>query len=107
MKIVWTDNYLTIQREQDDPKFGTESHLLYFLKSKLTEQGYDLIKKRMWKDDHLVDYRQQYLRTRSPKSSGPHVYIWNGHWAIEGAEREWNAGNEVTLCVERDVFNAA
>lgn len=106
-KFTWTENYLTVQREEGDPKFygvaTGESRLLHYLKTQLNAQGYDLIKKRMWKDGHLMDDTQQYLRTRSPKSKGPHVFIWNGQWAIRGAEVDWNEGS-VTFELATDVF---
>jgi hypothetical protein len=52
----------------------------------------------MWRDGHLVDDMQQYIRTRAGFS--PAFAVWNGRWAIEGAEVDYNAG-AVTLELER------
>jgi hypothetical protein len=111
-EIIFSENYMKIRREEGDPKFyGTqnakgESNFFYWLKSILNkEYGYDLIKKRMWKDGHMVDDMQQYLRTRSPKSNGAKVAIYNPNWAIYGAEEEWNKG-EVTLAIMQNYFEA-
>ena len=110
-QIIFAETYITVKREDGDPKsYGVanaagESNFLHWLKSILNEQyGYDLIKKRMSHDGHLVDDMQQYLRTRSPKSAGPMVAIYNHRWAIEGLEQPWNELGEVTLAVERDIF---
>ena len=48
----------------------------------------------MWRDGHLVDDMQQYLRTK--RGASPSFAIYNGRWAIEGAEVSYNAG-AVTL----------
>ena len=111
-EIIFSENYMKIRREEGDPKFygvkdgKGESGFLYWLKSILNkEYGYDLIKKRMWRDGHMVDDMQQYLRTRSAKSEGAKVAICNNNWAIEGAEKRFNEG-EVTLSVMQDIFEA-
>ena len=110
-QIFFAETYLTVEREPDDPKFygvqnaAGESNFLYWLKNILNaDYGYDLIKKRMYQDGHLVDDMQQYLRTRKPTSKGPQVAIYNPRWAIEGLEQPWNELGEVTLAIERDIF---
>ena len=75
-----------------------ESRLLYYLKNWLNANGWDLIKKRMWRDGHLMDDMQQYLRSRK----GGAVMIYNNRWAIEGIERPWNDGELVRLELVRD-----
>jgi hypothetical protein len=101
-KLTFTATTLTVEREPGDPKFygvaeaKGESNFLYWLKGILNKSfGFDLIKKRMWKDGHMVDDMQQYLRTRSQKSKGPRVMIWNTHWAINGIEEDWNQGKAI------------
>ena len=95
---------LVIEREEDDPKFyGGESRLFYRIKNNLNSMGFDLIKKRMWKDGHMVDDLQQYLRTRSCHSKSPHIYIYNNNWALFGAEEEWNKGS-VRLALGFDIW---
>ena len=96
-QIIFAETYITVKREDGDPKFygvqdaAGESRFLYWLKGILNDQyGFDLIKKRMAQDGHLVDEMQKYLRTRSPRSAGPMVAIYNPRWAIEGAEKAWD-----------------
>ena len=108
--IIVNNSYMEVVRQEYDSKFygiknaAGESRFLHWLKGILNKQyGYDLIKKHMCQDGHLVDDMQQYLRTRSPKSQGPHVAIYNDHWAICGAEEDFNSGR-VCLAIERDIF---
>jgi len=114
MKLDLQEATLTVTREPGDPGYrpmsegawgAPESRLLYHIKKRLNGQGMDLIKKRMWKDGHMVDTEQQYLRTRSKRSPRPHVYIWNGSWSVYDAARRLMEDGEVVLNVERDVFN--
>ena len=88
----------TVKRESSDPKYygarGAvgESKLFYHIKQKLNQQGYDLIKKRMCKDGHLMDELQQYIRSRKINPDSKPFCIYNTSWAIEGAEKPFNDG---------------
>jgi len=111
MNVELINNCCVVTREKDDPKFsGTvnaagESRLLYHIKIELNAQGYDLIKKRMCKDGHLVDDMQQYLRTRKPSGDpDKDIYIYNNQWAINGAEEAFNKQGKVELCLVKNVF---
>jgi hypothetical protein len=127
MRVEIKDNSVTCFRQDGDPKFygvmnaAGESKFLHFLKKHLnkmldnrefdihstTQPVYKLhcnqplfIKKRMWKDGHLVDDMQQYLRSAKPfldyESQITGVYaIYNRHWAIDGIEKDWNSGKAV------------
>ena len=58
------------------------------------------VKKRMYKDGHMVDELQQYLRTMKPfiDSETKKKYmlgVYNRHWAIAGIEKDWNDGKAV------------
>lgn len=109
MKLEFNGNTLTVTREPNDPKYyGTvngkgESTLLHAIKVELNKQGYNLIKKRMWKDGHLVDDMQQYLRTRKKGAGKADLRIYNHNWAIKGAEKDFNDG-EVTLSIDYNIF---
>ena len=104
-----------VTKEPGDPKchgikFAKgESRLLYHVKNILNSQGYDLIKKRIQKDGHMMgDQYQQYLRTRKPSSDPEkNIYIYNGRYQIEGAEEDFNRQGEVRLMVVFDVFKKA
>lgn len=79
-----------------------ESHILYHLKQKIQNGQVenwgnlptDVIKKRMWKDGHLVDDRQLYIRSRKQfqLEDGRKVYLalFNDHWAITGLNDDFN-----------------
>lgn len=111
MKLVFDENRVHVYWESGDPKYygiinaAGESRLLYAIKNQLNAVGWDLIKKRMHKDGHLMAEMQQYLRTRKPTGNpDKDIYIYNGFWQIRGAEEDFNAGHTVLL-VERGVFS--
>lgn len=95
----------TVHYEGGDPLFhGTknaagESRLLYHVKQALKAQGYDFVKKRMYKDGHMVSEMQQYLRERNFRNKKRCLVIYNDHWAIEGAEVDFNLQGKTTLRV--------
>lgn len=91
MKITLSlnGNRLICEREQGDPRYTRgyalpESTLLYHIKQRLNAAGLDLIKKRMWKDGHMVDDLQQYIRSRK-LSDFPAVLIYNDAWQVADA----------------------
>jgi hypothetical protein len=101
-----------VTREPKDPKFkdsgwgSGESTLLYHVKKALIAQGYDLIKKRMWKDGHLVDDHCQYLRTRKPSGNpDKDIYVWDGNYMLRNAAEDFNSKGLMKYNVETDVFN--
>jgi hypothetical protein len=58
----------------------------------------------MWKDGHLVDELQQYLRTRKKGAGKADIYIYSPFWALRGANDDFNEG-EVRLAVVYNVFD--
>ena len=113
MQVKIEGNQCIVTREKGDRKYyrggwgDGESQLLYAVKKILNARGYDLIKKRMWKDGHLWgDDTTQYLRTRKP-SGNPlkDIYIFNDYWQIRGAEEDFNKEGRTVLAVTTDVFN--
>lgn len=114
MKVQIIGHQCIVTKEQGDPRFSGikngagESRLLYNVKLALNKQGYDLIKKPMYKDGHLVDELQYYLRTKKKtKDPEKNIYIYNESWAIEGADNVLNRDGKVILRVVTDVFNTA
>lgn len=63
MKVELHKDYCLVSRE-DSPKVYSESWLWYQIKEALIEQGHDVVKKLMWKDGHLVDDTEYYIRDR-------------------------------------------
>jgi hypothetical protein len=102
MKIELKEHICIVTREPGDKRFSGvvggkgESALLHAVKQKLNQQGGDFIKKRMWRDGHLVDDLQQYVRSRKLKPGA--ICIYNPSWAVNGAEVNFNAG-QVILAV--------
>ena len=107
MKLTFINGHcgLLVEFEAGDPKhYGVqnaagESSLLLAIKRQLNANGGDWIKKRMWKDGHMMDDMQQYLRMRKPASNGVQGAIFNGRWQIEGANEALNRDGKVTLTV--------
>jgi len=105
MKVTMFSTTCVVKREVGDPKCTGvknakgESRLLYHVQKALKKQGYDFVKKRMWKDGHMVDDEQQYLRERNPNINKRCLAIWNGSWAIAGAEEQFNREGFTTFNV--------
>ena len=97
----------TVTKEKGDPRFKStqwaqaESTFLHHVQKELIKQGYDLIKKRMWKDGHMVDDSQQYLRSKKGLDKPGTFCILNGNYSIEDAGIEFNKEGIVTLMVIR------
>lgn len=95
------NHYVEVTKEKGDPYFETtewasaESTFLYYVKKELQAQGFDCIKKRMWKDGHLVDDRQQYIRDRKGEWC-----IYNDAWAIFDAGERFNQIHKMILRYE-------
>lgn len=112
MKVEIIGHQCIVTKEPGDPRFNGiinaagESRLLYHIKNILNKKGYDLIKKRMHKDGHLVSEIQQYLRTRK-RTGNPQkdIYIYNSNWNVEGADGVLNREGKVILSIVTDVFN--
>lgn len=91
--------YVKVVREPSDPRPSDESHLLYMVKKSLIAQGFDVIKKRMWKDGHLVADTQQYIRSRNVKDPDAFM-LWDDQYAVRDLAQDYRKNGIVTLhCV--------
>lgn len=111
MKVRMFKHFCIVNREKGDPVFSGvvnasgESRLLYHIKKILNARGYDLIKKRAYKDGHLLSNMQQYLRARKPTGNpNKDIYIYNPNWNVCGADEDLRRDGMVTLTVVRNVF---
>lgn len=102
---------LVVLKEEGDKRYRAsewtadpESTFLYHVKKALNKHGFDLIKKRMWRDGHMVDDLQQYLRTRSRRSETPHIYIHNPKWAIQSATFYLEELGSADLLITLDIY---
>jgi len=87
MKVALNNSGCTVTREDGDSKLYNESRLLHLVKKELIQQGYDVIKKLMCKDGHLVDDTQHYIRDRKGNFA-----IWFGSYAIRNSYEDYNEG---------------
>lgn len=112
MKAVFESGCVTFTREPGDPKFyGTcgakgEKALFHFIVKWLNARGFQLIKKLIQRDGHMMgDQFQSYIRTPTRhRKDVPHIYIVSGFYALRGANDDWNKKGEVTLMLHTDVF---
>ncbi len=81
-----------------DRRFRTESNLLHAIKMKLQEMGYDVIKKRMSKDGHMVSDYCQYIRSRLTTDKR-FFGIWDDQYAIRMLHEDWNKEGAVSLAI--------
>ncbi len=101
VEINKTNHIVTVTKEKGDPSFHStgwglaESTFLYHVKKELEKQGYDCIKKRMWKDGHMVDDNQQYIRDRRGNWC-----MYNDAWQIYDAGEKFNQNRVVYLRYE-------
>ena len=96
MKVELTEHECKVTRENDS-KIYNESRLLHKVKVELIRQGYDVIKKLMWKDGHLVADTQHYIRERKGNFA-----IWHSDYALRFNYEDYNTG-ELFLMVEGDI----
>ena len=105
VNLNFDKHYCEVTREEGDPLFSrggwgdAESTFLYHVKQELIKQGYDVIKKRMWKDGHMVDDSQQYVRSRKLTDDSGFM-IFNGSYAIHDAGSEFNKEGSYNLYLE-------
>jgi hypothetical protein len=100
MRVIVKENKCIVTKEIGD-RFYKDSTLMYEMKRILKLQGYDLIKKLMVKDGHLVSEGQYYLRSRNPNAK-VFMAIWDTAWSIRNSVDAFNAPctAEVTFTVE-------
>ena len=90
-----------VTKTEGDPRFTSsnwsddESVFLYHVKQELIKQGYDVIKKRMHKDGHLVANEKQYIRSRKLDENS--FCIFNDRYDIVSAGAEFNKYGEFDL----------
>tara|TARA_Y100001936_G_scaffold25620_1_gene23642 strand:- start:8302 stop:8691 length:390 start_codon:yes stop_codon:yes gene_type:complete len=93
-------NFIKINREDITEKFNNESTLLYHVKEELIKMGFDVIKKRMWKDGHLMgDDETQYIRERN------HLfYIYDSEYERRLIHKDFNREGFIFLSLAINSF---
>ena len=101
MKLQINTNNIEVTREKGD-RWESESTLLYTIKEKLNREGHRFIKKLMWKDGHMVDDKQQYIRAaKLPVVEGDIEAIYDGRWQIRGTNEPYNKYETLKLMIAR------
>lgn len=91
---------------QNGPKIYSESAFWHQLKTELQKQGYDVIKKLMWKDGHLTDDNLYYVRSR--KYTPDSFMISAGDSAIRFVYEDYNdPGVQDSLSVDASMEDEA
>jgi hypothetical protein len=103
VELNFKTHWCTVTKELSDPRFtrggwscGAESTFLYHVKRELQRMGYDVIKKRMWKDGNLVDDTQQYVRSRNIDCPDAFA-IYNDAYAIFDLGERFNERESIDL----------
>ncbi len=97
MNYKFDANSLVVTRG-NDKKVYTESGFFYQLKNALIRDGYNVIKKEMVKDGHMVSENVHYIRSRNMNKAGAFM-VWDTAYAIRATYEPYNDG-EVTLSIE-------
>ena len=108
MNVTFHQSYVEVQRAPGDPRAGSESAFWVTLRRHLNGEvgGHCLscpgqwIKKLMWKDGHLVDDSQYYVRERKVMTDATGRHLWaieDGYYALRQVHWDYNAGKTVCL----------
>lgn len=89
--------WLEVYREDGDKTFYNESTLLHHIKLRLISMGYDVIKKLMWKDGHMIAETQHYIRSRRVDKNPDAMYIHDSIYAIRLLHQDFNENGYVGL----------
>lgn len=95
MKVFFTPRttICTVEKEPGDKKIRTESQFFYELKKALKKNGYDVIKKLMSKDGHLVSEGIYYIRERKGDWA-----IYDCDYQIRNTVEEYEKHGWIYLC---------
>lgn len=80
---------LRLEKTEGGKRFKSESAFWYHLKKLLIDAGYDVIKKLMYKDGHMVDDHIYYVRTRNFKKKESFA-VHDSAYAVRNLAEDWN-----------------
>lgn len=104
MQVRMTEHSCVVTREPTDRVLrdggwgDADSRLLFRLKEHLNRTGGDWIKKRMWKDGHLVDDTQHYIRERKSRN-GVQLAVYATDYALRSSADVFNRGEPVCFAL--------
>ena len=94
MRVVLKRHCALVYKTARDARVNSDSQFLYHVKRELQRRGFDVIKKRMWRDGHMVSDTQQYVRTRDTKNG---FAVFQTDYALRSSYPSYNSGHVVTL----------
>jgi len=90
---------ITIIREEGDKKVYNDSTLMRHIARKLNEMGYNVVKKLMWRDGHMVDDNLTYIKTK--RTDEQSFFIYDGAYNIRSAYKDYNEGELIlNMCFD-------
>ena len=95
VEINWPMHKVYVNKEGKDPRVYSESRFFHQVRVTLQSYGYNVIKKLMWKDGHMVSDSQYYIRERKGKWA-----IWYPEYALRFVYEDYNKEGKVTLRLE-------
>ncbi len=96
MKVEILPHNIIVTREYTDRKIYDESLFFYLVAKELKKQGHDVVKKLMYKDGHMVDDKQYYIRQRKWKWAA-----YDTMFALRFVYEGYNKENSISLQYER------
>lgn len=94
MRVIVNQTNVVVEATAEKERYRTESAFFYALKIVLQAQGYDVIKRLMSRDGHLMGEEKytHYIRDRKWKFA-----VIDGNWAVRAVEKEFNDSRSVNL----------
>lgn len=102
MKIRIDGTTVLVESEGELVVIKSESQLLHHIKIELNKQGYDLIKRLMWKDGHMVSDTQHYLRSRRKDRKA--IAIYDTEYAIRDLAKDFRRDGRVMLTIVEGIW---
>ncbi len=99
MRIRYDGYAVFLEREEGEPRVRNESDLFVRLRNVLRAQGYDVVKKEMSKDGHMISEGVFYVRTKNMESRNSFAF-YDVHYAVRDIALDYNVKGKVTLRIE-------
>ena len=90
MKVILDAHACLVEREPGDRKLYQDSLLFHVVRNELRRQGFDVVKRLMWKDGHLTDDSRHYVRERSWKFA-----VFFESYQLRNAVEDYNRGSVI------------
>jgi hypothetical protein len=97
MKINLDGHICVVEREPEDRELYRDSLLFHSVRNQLRRQGYDVIKKLMWKDGHSTDDSRHYVRERYWKFA-----VLFESYQLRNAIKDYNRGSVILRVMRWD-----